>query len=116
MLSEHDNNPVVDRWGRKRWYVNGEFHRDGDLPAEEYANGTKCWWVNGERHRDGGLPAFVSSDGEKCWCVKDKDATHLKSHQWATTNATKKSLLFFSILNEDCLWGLMVFYWKSKKC
>ena len=32
--TEHINR---DKW----WYLNGELHRENDLPAVEYANGTK---------------------------------------------------------------------------
>ena len=39
-------------------------HRDEGLPAVEGVGG-KEWWVNGQLHRDGGLPA----DGGKEWFV-----------------------------------------------
>ena len=69
----------------------GFFHRDGGLPAVEYANGDKAWWVNGKRHREplpgaigvnpqgaigvnpqgaigvAGLPAVEYANGDKEW-------------------------------------------------
>lgn len=42
------NNTVylVDRFGTKKWYVNGELHRE-DGPAYEDTNADKEWWLNG---------------------------------------------------------------------
>jgi len=36
----------IDKYGNKRWYVNGKFHRT-DGPAIEYSNGSKFWYLNG---------------------------------------------------------------------
>ena len=62
--------------GAKEWWVNGQRHRDEDLPAVEYDNGDgdgdKYWYVNGELHREGGLPAIQCTDGEKWWYVNGK--------------------------------------------
>jgi len=33
--------------GSKRWYLNGEFHRE-DGPAYVEPNGTKAWYLNGK--------------------------------------------------------------------
>lgn len=41
-------------------------HRDNDLPAIIYPNGTKFWWVNDKLHRDNG-PTIIWSDGTKAW-------------------------------------------------
>ncbi len=53
----------VNEHGTKRYYVNGQFHRE-DGPAVEYTNGTKEYYVNGKRHREGG-PAIEHPDGSK---------------------------------------------------
>ena len=38
----------VDEDGNTFWYnQQGKRHREGGLPAIEYANGGKEWWVNG---------------------------------------------------------------------
>ena len=34
--------------GSKRWFKNGEPHRDNDKPAEVCADGSKYWFKNGE--------------------------------------------------------------------
>ncbi len=42
----HMKNEIhVDKFGTKRWYLNGMLHRE-DGPAEEWVNGTCCWWFN----------------------------------------------------------------------
>ena len=55
--------------GSKYYYVNGQLHRDGGLPAIEYADGSKAYYVNGHLHRDGGLPAVERADGLKHYYV-----------------------------------------------
>jgi len=84
---------IIDEYGNKRWWVNGQLHRldrpavehangtkhwyvSGKLhrldgPAVEWANGDKIWWVNGELHRLDG-PAVEYRSGYKEWCVNDK--------------------------------------------
>jgi hypothetical protein len=37
--------------GTKIWYVRGQLHREGGLPAVEHFNGTKIWYVKGVRVR-----------------------------------------------------------------
>lgn len=63
----------VNDKGDNRWYigraVTKTLHREGDLPAVEYANGRKEWYKHGKRHRDGGLPAVEWADGDKEWWV-----------------------------------------------
>ena len=35
---------IYDVYGeRKRWLVNGKLHRENDLPAVEWADGSKAW-------------------------------------------------------------------------
>ena len=53
--------------GTKRWFKNGQHHRDRDLPATEHANGTKHWYQNGKLHRGNDLPAIEWFDGIKSW-------------------------------------------------
>ena len=56
--------------GSKRWYLNGEPHRE-DGPAIEGANGFKSWWLNGKRHREDG-PAVEWAYGTKFWYLNDQ--------------------------------------------
>jgi hypothetical protein len=49
----------IDEYGNTFWEVDGELHREGDLPAIVWADGSKVWRVRGKRHRGGGLPAIV---------------------------------------------------------
>lgn len=57
----------IDKHGNKRWYLNGEYHRE-DGSAVEYVDGGKEWWINGNLHREDG-PAVEWADGRKEWCV-----------------------------------------------
>jgi hypothetical protein len=56
----------------KEWCINGELHRDNDLPAIEYTDGTKEWYYRDQRHRDNDLPAIEHADGGKTWCYHGK--------------------------------------------
>ena len=53
--------------GTKRYYLDGELHRDGDLPAIEFSDGCKEYYKNGKIHRDGDLPAIVHPSGQKLY-------------------------------------------------
>jgi len=61
-----DNNTI--------WRLNGKLHREGDLPAKEYTDGTQKWFVNGECHRENG-PAMEWPDGKKGWYLKGVNYT-----------------------------------------
>ena len=66
-----DPEPSVDQYANKRWRnEKGQIHRDGDMPAVVYADGTKEWYKEGKCHRDGGLPAVISARGQKEWYNK----------------------------------------------
>jgi len=58
---------IEEKFGSVYHYKHGERHRDNDLPAIVWANGTKCWFQNGKCHRDNDLPAIVYANGEKRW-------------------------------------------------
>ena len=63
----------VDENGNTFWYnQQGKFHREGGLPAIEYADGDKFWYVNGQLHREGGLHTIEFADGGKAWYVNDQ--------------------------------------------
>ena len=53
--------------GTKMWFKNGKRHRENDLPAIEYPDETKMWFKNGYLHREGGLPAFEDLIGKEWW-------------------------------------------------
>ena len=55
---------LTNQWGDKRWYKNGELHRDGG-PAVVRGN-IEEWYQNGLLHRDGG-PAVEIKNGTKYW-------------------------------------------------
>ena len=63
------NGMVVDEYGTKRWYLNGELHRE-DGPAVEWDDGDEYWYLNGDLHREGG-PAVELVNGYKIWYLND---------------------------------------------
>jgi len=45
--------PIIDKYGNQRWFNKaGELHRENDMPAGIYTDGTKSWWINGKFIRD----------------------------------------------------------------
>ena len=70
-LKEMLDGSVTDSWGNKKWYQNGELHRDGDEPARINSD-QKEWYQNGELHRDGDKPAMIDTFGMKKWYQKGK--------------------------------------------
>jgi len=56
---------IIDRHGTKRWYLNGELHRE-DGPAIEYPDEVTEWLINGKHHRLDGA-AIIWGDGSKEW-------------------------------------------------
>lgn len=38
--------------GFKLWYVDGDLHRDDDLPAIEWPDGRRAWFVHGKHQTD----------------------------------------------------------------
>jgi hypothetical protein len=42
-----------------------KLHRENDLPAIIWDNGTKEWWFKGKCHRDGDLPAIIYTSHSK---------------------------------------------------
>jgi hypothetical protein len=55
----------VDEDKTKRWYLNGNLHRE-DGPAVEYADESKLWYLNDKLHREDG-PAVEHANGSKYW-------------------------------------------------
>lgn len=75
-LSDLDTRPsdftgivVLESIG-KRWYKNGELHRE-DGPAVEDKNGYKEWHIEGKRHRING-PAVEWGVRHKEWYIEGK--------------------------------------------
>ena len=60
----------TNRYGTKRWILNGQLHRE-DGPAMEYIDGTKYWYFHGQLHRLDG-PAVEYPNGIKFWYYHGK--------------------------------------------
>jgi hypothetical protein len=69
-LHREDGPAVEYKIGTNLWYINGYLHRD-DGPAEEYYFGDKHWWANGFRHRIDG-PAIIRADRYSVWYYNGK--------------------------------------------
>ncbi len=65
-IVESDNEKVI--WMDWNWNK----HREGDLPAIEYHDGSKVWFKNGVKHRENGQPAVDFPDGHQEWWVDGK--------------------------------------------
>jgi hypothetical protein len=69
-VSQYD---YSNRWqtGHQYGYQNDDcrfiVHRENDLPAVVYTDGTKTWYFHGETHRDDDKPAYMGSNGDKIW-------------------------------------------------
>jgi hypothetical protein len=78
IFNDKTKNPVIDNLKRKMWFNdNNQLHRDDDLPAIVWINGTKEWYINGIRCRKNG-PAIEMNDGTIFWyedglCSRNKD-------------------------------------------
>jgi hypothetical protein len=60
--------PTTDAYGTTTWSDgDGRAHRDGDLPAKVYSNGSQWWYKHGQLHRDGDLPAIKNATGSQVW-------------------------------------------------
>ena len=69
---DNDLPAVIWSDGSKMWYKRGKPHRDNDLPAVHLKNDFKAWYKNGQKHRDGDLPAEILPDGTKYWYKNDQ--------------------------------------------
>jgi hypothetical protein len=56
------------------WEKNGQWHRDGDLPAVIYPDGQLEWRQNERLHRLCG-PAVIYSNGKLGWLINGKNIT-----------------------------------------
>ena len=79
----------VDKNGTICWYnQQDKLHREGGLPAIEFADGSKEWMVNGKLHREGGLPAVEFANGGKQWYVNGHHVTEEQAKAMFSKPAT----------------------------
>lgn len=66
--------------GNREWRLpDGGLHRDGDLPAVIWPDGTREWWYMRRRHREAG-PAVVYPDGGFVWYWEGEKVTAEEWH------------------------------------
>lgn len=68
----------IDRFGTKRYTLNGKAHRD-DGPAVIFSAGNKWWFKHGTLHRLNG-PAIETIDSERLWYIDGKFYLHYKHY------------------------------------
>ena len=57
---------IINNYGR--YYLkNNDFHREKDLPAVIWEDGSKFWLKNGSFHRDNGKPSHIYPSGKVAW-------------------------------------------------
>jgi hypothetical protein len=61
-----EHGPAVIDANKSMWYRFGFVHRNNDLPAVVYSNGTKKWYNYGKLHRANG-PAIKRPNGDNEW-------------------------------------------------
>jgi hypothetical protein len=81
---------IIDKYGVKRWYLNGELHRE-DGPAVEHIGVAKAWYLNGVCHREDG-PAIEYGDDYKRWFLNGKQYTE-KEYKYKTRSRKLNKLL-----------------------
>ncbi len=64
---DNDLPAIIYANGTQQWYQHDKLHRDNDLPAIIYADGTQQWYQHGQRHRDNDLPAVIRANGTQQW-------------------------------------------------
>jgi hypothetical protein len=70
--TEYDNEEKKTVWFDRR----GKIHREGDLPAIIWDDGTQEWYRHGDLHRENDKPAIVESNGTKMWYIFGKKNRH----------------------------------------
>ena len=63
---------ITKYYDRTEYKIEGKLHREGDLPAIEYADGDKYWYINGKLNREDDLPAIEYADGDKYWYINEQ--------------------------------------------
>ncbi len=68
-LPHRDNDLPAEIWddGTQAWFQHSKLHRDNDLPAIIYTNGKQEWYQHGKCHRDNDQPAFICANGTRYW-------------------------------------------------
>ena len=70
-LHRLDGPAYINAAGTKQWYKDGKFHREGDAPAMEHANGVLYYAKKGKLHRTSG-PAIVVPGKKEEWYKNGK--------------------------------------------
>jgi len=91
------NGLIIDAYGTKRYYLNGQFHREGNLPACEYLGGDKSYYIKGILHRKDS-PAVENSSGTKFYLINGKEFS--EENYWKEIKRRKSLNYILSNLKE----------------
>ena len=89
----------------KEYYINGERHRDGDLPAVVFASSKPhlYWFENNKLHRNNGKPAIINGnflhyykEGQLYYSEIKYDKKWIN---WIMKNPFKLSTIFFIVIS-----------------
>lgn len=69
---DNDLPAIVYPDGSAKWYNENKLHRDNDRPAIVFQNGTQFWFTNGMKTRVNGLPAVLWADGDVEYWLDNK--------------------------------------------
>ena len=65
----------VDEYGTKRWFLNGNLHRE-DGPAVEYLGGLKYWYLHNKKAHPETLVDYHLSRGTFCYYNEETQTLH----------------------------------------
>lgn len=69
---DNDLPAVIYVDGSKFWFRDGVDYREDDKPASEFASGTLVWYLDGMVGRADDKPAIVWADGSASWYINGK--------------------------------------------
>lgn len=66
---------VVNVYGTFWYNEKGQYHREGDLPACEWSDGSEYYYINDTLHREGGKPAIMRANAHNSWFINGQEVT-----------------------------------------
>ena len=92
---------VEDLDGAKRWYKEGNLHRE-DGPAVENSHGTKKWYKEGKLHRADG-PACEWADEDRDWYLEGNFYKQINPNDYIILDYFKgeDEIVWYKILTKD---------------
>lgn len=83
------NTPITNKYGTQMYMLFNKLHREDDLPAAIYLDGSCSYFYNGRLHRDSDLPAITYQSRLEYY-------KHGKLHRDDDENGTPKPAIIWS--------------------